>query len=173
LLFILEAIVSAKGMKKQLTLCMVLENGRILLAMKKRGFGAGKWNGVGGKLEAGETVEEAAKREAWEEIGVTITDMEKFGVIDFTFQEGSDPMEVHIFKVNQFDGTPVETEEMKPEWFDVDKIPFADMWPDDEYWVPLLLQGKKFKGRFLFDRPSSKEYTAKILEQELAEVSEL
>ena len=160
-------------MKKQLTLCMVLENGRILLAMKKRGFGAGKWNGVGGKLEAGETVEEAAKREAWEEIGVTITDMEKFGVIDFTFQEGSDPMEVHIFKVNQFDGTPVETEEMKPEWFDVDKIPFADMWPDDEYWVPLLLQGKKFKGRFLFDRPSSKEYTAKILEQELAEVSEL
>lgn len=159
--------------KKQLTLCMVLENGRILLAMKKRGFGAGKWNGVGGKLEAGETVEEAAKREALEEIGVTITDMEKFGVIDFTFQEGSDPMEVHIFKVNQFDGTPAETEEMKPEWFDVDKIPFADMWPDDEYWIPLLLQGKKFKGRFLFDRPSSKEYTAKILEQELAEASEL
>jgi 8-oxo-dGTP diphosphatase/2-hydroxy-dATP diphosphatase len=160
-------------MKKQLTLCMILQNNRILLAMKKRGFGAGKWNGVGGKLEAGETVEQAAKREAWEEIGVTITDMEKFGVIDFTFQEESDPMEVHIFKVNQFDGTPEETEEMKPEWFDVDKIPFADMWPDDEFWLPLLLQGKKFKGRFLFDRPSSKEYTAKILEQELAEVSEL
>ena len=131
---------------------MILQNNRILLAMKKRGFGAGKWNGVGGKLETGETVEEAAKREAWEEIGVTITDMEKFGVIDFTFQEGSDPMEVHIFKVNQFDGAPAETEEMKPEWFDVDKIPFADMWPDDQYWLPLLLQGKKFRGRFLFDR---------------------
>lgn len=152
---------------------MILQNNRILLAMKKRGFGAGKWNGVGGKLEAGETVEEAAKREAFEEIGVTITGMEKFGVIDFTFQEDSDPMEVHIFKANQFDGSPTETEEMKPEWFDVEKIPFADMWPDDEYWIPLLLQDKKFKGRFLFDRPSSKEYTAKIIEQELAEVSEL
>lgn len=45
---------------------------QILLAMKKRGFGEGKWNGAGGKVEAGETIVQAASRELREETGIEI-----------------------------------------------------------------------------------------------------
>ena len=55
-------------MKKQLTLVAVLKENNILLGMKKRGFGEGRWNGFGGKVETGETIEEGAKRELKEEI---------------------------------------------------------------------------------------------------------
>ena len=54
---------------------------------------------------------------------------------------------VHIFKAADFDGEPQETEEMRPGWFHVDEIPFKDMWPDDEYWMPMFLEDKIFKGR--------------------------
>lgn len=156
--------------KKLFTLCLITENGKVLLGMKKRGFGAGHWNGFGGKLQEGETIEQAAHREVQEEVGVTMLDMKEVGVLDFGFQNDPKVMEVHIFRTTEFTGEPVETEEMRPEWFDTDKIPYDEMWSDDKYWLPLLLQGKKFKGRFLFDKPSSAEYSAKILEEKLVEV---
>jgi 8-oxo-dGTP diphosphatase/2-hydroxy-dATP diphosphatase len=78
--------------------------------------------------------------------------MEKIGVNEFSWKKKPGIIEVHIFFVKKFSGQPKETEEMKPEWFDVDKIPFDRMWPDDKYWLPFLLAGKKFKGEFLFDQ---------------------
>src|SRR3989338_6433965 len=63
--------------RKILTLCLVQKDGRVLLGMKKRGFGMGKWNGFGGKVDAGETVEEAAKRELFEEAGISVVNIEK------------------------------------------------------------------------------------------------
>lgn len=142
-------------MKKPLTLCIIHDTRdaskhRVLLGMKKRGFGAGRWNGFGGKLQAGETLEEAAKREVLEESGVTIGPLEKMGVIDFEFQGNPEILEVHIFRAEEFTGKPHETEEMKPQWFDTDAIPLDEMWPDDKYWIPLFLAGKKFRGKFLF-----------------------
>ncbi len=153
-----------------MTLCLVHQHPRILLGMKKRGFGAGRWNGFGGKVEDGETIEEAAAREMREEAGLEAVAMEKSGVIDFEFENDTKVLEVHIFRVTKFGGEPLETEEMKPQWFHIDEIPFEQMWPDDAYWLPLLLEGKKFQGRFLFDRPSDAEYSAKILNRELYEV---
>lgn len=158
-------------MKKQLTLCVVTKDQKILLGMKKRGFGAGRWNGFGGKLEQGETIEQAALRETKEEINIVPTEMSQVGTLDFSFENDPKILEVHIFHVTEYEGEPVESEEMKPEWFDFDKIPFDQMWSDDIYWLPLLLQGKKFSGSFLFDQPSSETYSAKILKSELKEVS--
>jgi 8-oxo-dGTP diphosphatase / 2-hydroxy-dATP diphosphatase len=121
--------------------------------MKKRGFGMGKWNGFGGKVDEGETIEEAAKRELFEEAGITAGNLEKLGVLDFSWKgKEDDVLQVHIFKVKEFSGEPQEGEEMKPQWFDVDKIPFEKMWADDVYWFPLFLEGKEFKGRFMFDQ---------------------
>lgn len=137
-------------MKKVLTLCLVHEHPRLLLGMKKRGFGAGRWNGFGGKVEPGETIEQAAKREIMEEAGIIVGGIEKFGLVDFEFEGNPEILEIHMFKVMDFSGEPVETEEMKPRWFDVGEIPFSDMWPDDKYWLPLFLEGKKFKGKFFF-----------------------
>ena len=137
-------------MKMILTLCVIHKDHKILLGMKKRGFGAGRWNGFGGKLKERETIEEALRRETKEEAGVEISNFDKVGIIEFEFKGDPEILEVHIFRVNDFSGEPRETEEMKPQWFDQNELPFDSMWPDDRHWFPLLLSCKKFNGKFLF-----------------------
>lgn len=154
-------------MKKIMTLCVVRNQSKILLGMKKRGFGAGRWNGFGGKLIDGETIEDAARREIREEAGIKVENLEKVGIIDFEFQGNPQILEVHIFKSDSFLGDPTESEEMKPQWFDINEIPFKEMWPDDIYWIPLFLSGKKFKGKFLFGEADV------ILKKELMEVNNI
>jgi 8-oxo-dGTP diphosphatase/2-hydroxy-dATP diphosphatase len=137
-------------MKKVLNLCLIVENGKILLGMKKRGFGAGRWNGFGGKVEESESIEESAKREMLEESQVKVQNLEERGVIEFTFLDTGNVLEVHIFKILSYAGSPKETEEMKPQWFEIIDIPFSQMWPDDVYWMPMFLKDKKFKGEIAF-----------------------
>lgn len=160
-------------MKKILTLCIPIKNEQVLLGMKKRGFGSGRWNGFGGKLEEGETIEQATLRELYEEVGIGDGHLKKAGVLEFSFENDEKILQVHIFKLLDFTDTSLETEEMKPQWFNVSEIPFQQMWSDDEYWFPLLLNDKLFEGEFLFDRPSDAEYSAKIISKKLNEVSVL
>ncbi len=125
----------------------------VLLAMKKRGFGAGRWNGVGGKLGEGETIEQAVIREAKEEIGVDVSelDLKKAAELTFTFPHRPDfDQVVHTYVAEVWSGEPVESEEMKPEWYKSDVIPFDTMWPDDKFWVPYMIEGKLIKGAFAF-----------------------
>lgn len=136
--------------KKILTLCIIHQHPRVLLGMKKRGFGAGRWNGFGGKVSIRESVEDAARREMEEESGLGIEDLEKVGIMDFQFQNNPEILQVHIFRSQDFSGEPLESEEMRPQWFHIHEIPYDSMWPDDKYWIPLFLQGKKFTGKFLF-----------------------
>ncbi len=152
-------------MKKILTLCLVHQHPRVLLGMKKRGFGAGKWNGFGGKVEAGETIEAAARRELKEEAGIHAENLEHVGILDFSWEGKLEAMEVHVFKTSTFKGDPIEGEEMRPEWFHTNDIPFHSMWPDDIHWMPLALAGKKFRGKFVFNDANE------ILEPYLEEVS--
>ena len=137
--------------KKLLTLVIIKKGSQILLGMKKRGFGRGRWNGFGGKVEGEEGLEEAARRETFEESGVEVAKIDERGVIEFEFKGKPEILEVHIFKAVDWQGEPKETEEMNPRWFDTTEIPYEEMWTDDKYWLPLFLEGKKFKGRFLFD----------------------
>ena len=136
---------------KQATLCLLLKDNQILLAMKKRGFGAGRWNGAGGKVKEGEEIIDAAIRETKEEVGVEIKDPEKFGLLNFKFVNNPEwDLEVTLFIVKEWQGKPTESEEMSPQWFDIDKIPYSQMWPDDLYWLPIVLDGKKFEASFSF-----------------------
>ena len=137
-------------MKKLLTLTIIHNHPKILLGMKKKGFGEGRWNGFGGKVEEGEGIEEAALRELHEEAGIKAIDIKKHGILDFEFQGNPEILEVHIFRGEEFHGEPSESDEMKPEWFHVDEIPFHSMWPDDIHWMPHFLEGKTFTGKFLF-----------------------
>jgi len=137
--------------KKVLTLCLIHQHPNLLLGMKKRGFGVGKWNGFGGKVEPGEEIEDAVYREVWEEAGVKIAGAEKVGHINFKFAGEPEALEVHIFKAGSFSGEPRESDEMKPQWFHIDEIPLDQMWSDDKIWLPLFLAGKKFKGEFFFE----------------------
>lgn len=138
---------------KQLTLLFLQRDGQVLLAMKKRGFGAGRWNGVGGKLDEGETVEQALVRECQEEIEVTPTSFEKAAEIIFHEQhEGSkNTLQVHVFTCHGWKGEPTETEEMAPQWFDASAIPYDEMWADDPHWLPQVLADKKLVCEFELD----------------------
>ena len=157
-------------MKIPLTLCIIHDTqdrkNRVLLGLKKKGFGAGRWNGFGGKLEPGETIEQAAKREILEESGVTVETLEKMGVMIFEFEGKPDELlEVHIYRAESWSGEPREGDEMKPQWFDISEVPFKNMWPDDKYWLPFFLQGKKFTGRFLFGlKDSIIEFNLKLVQ---------
>jgi len=137
-------------MKKVCTLCLVVDSNKVLLGMKKRGFGEGRWNGFGGKVEENEEIIEGARRELLEESGVRAQSMDLKGVLEFEYLDEDKTLEVHIFKVGNYEGSPRETEEMRPQWFDVHQIPFEQMWPDDLYWLPLFLKDKNFRGKFVF-----------------------
>ncbi|MDD2647139.1 MAG: 8-oxo-dGTP diphosphatase [Patescibacteria group bacterium] len=123
----------------------------ICLAMKKRGFGVNRWNGVGGKLLADESIEMAAKREAQEEIGVDLKKINKIAEIDFYFPHQTDwNQTVNAFFCEEWEGEPIETEEMRPRWFNPSELPYESMWSDDKFWVPHILEGKLLKASFVF-----------------------
>ncbi|MFB6094958.1 MAG: 8-oxo-dGTP diphosphatase, partial [Halodesulfurarchaeum sp.] len=116
---------------------------------KKRGLGAGKLNGPGGKLERNETPAEAARREVREEIRTSVSGVTKLG--EFEFEMGGDPlMFVHVFRSPGVQGEPTETPEAKPVWYPIDAVPYDQMWPDDRYWLPHVFAGDRFAGSFTF-----------------------
>ncbi|MEM2974241.1 MAG: 8-oxo-dGTP diphosphatase [Candidatus Micrarchaeia archaeon] len=154
------------------TLCFLIDEGRdskrILLGMKKRGFGVNKWNGFGGKINEGESIEDAACRELFEEVGVMASKRElaKVGELYFYFpHEERWNQIVHVFFVRKWEGQPRESEEMKPQWFDVKEIPYKEMWVDDEYWLPTVIEGKQIRGKFIFGKDNET-----LLEQEIKEI---
>ena len=132
------------------TLVFVVRDGRILLIHKKRGLGAGKINGPGGRREPGETFDDCAVREVREELGVTPRDVVKVGEHRFQFVDGYSTF-VHVYRASGLDGEPVETDEAAPFWVEVDRIPFDEMWEDDRLWLPLVVAGRRFSGQWIFD----------------------
>lgn len=131
-------------------LCFVIRDGQILLIRKKRGLGAGKINGPGGRLDKGETALASAIRETQEEVGVTPLGLEQVGELFFEFLDGY-KLHVAVFAASGCAGELCETSEATPMWTDIAKIPYEEMWQDDPHWLPLLLARKKFRGYFVFD----------------------
>ncbi len=131
-------------------LCFVIRGDQVLLIMKKRGLGAGKINGPGGRLEPGETAVAAAIREVQEELCVTPLDPQKHGELHFQFADGY-ALHCAVFVANDCEGEPMETDEAVPLWVHRDEIPYDNMWADDRHWLPGVLEGRKFHGYFEFD----------------------
>ncbi len=155
---------------KVCTLLFLKKKKEILLAMKKRGWGDEKFNGVGGKVEETETIDQALIRECKEEIKVTPIKYEKVAEHDFVYKNENASlwhMYVHVFFCDKWQGDPQETEEMKPQWFNIKDIPYDKMWEDDKFWLPEVLQGKKISGIFTFDTKN------KLLTHSLKEVGSL
>ncbi len=146
---------------QQATLCFLMRGeDEILLAMKKRGFGAGKWNGVGGKPQDGESIEKATIREMQEEISVSANEdmLEKKGSLRFYFPHKPDwDQEVHIYTLRDWQGEPIESEEMKPQWYRYNEIPLDKMWCDDKCWLPTVLRGNRIEGEFYLT-PNGEDY---------------
>jgi 8-oxo-dGTP diphosphatase len=144
------------------TLCFLVSGNpvdRILLGWKKTGFGQGKYNGFGGKIEEGETVLQAAVRELHEECGIIALpgELEPVGRLEFIFPVNSDfDHDVFIFLVRKWQGQPRETVEMKPCWKKIEEIPYQQMWSDDIYWLPKVLAGEQITGRVVFQDDNEK-----------------
>ncbi len=141
---------------KQATLCYCVRDNQILLGFKKVRFGAGKWNGYGGKVDAGETIEEATARELFEESGIA-TDhrlLKKIAHVQFYFA-GKPVFECHAYVAHEWDGEPVESEEMKPQWFPIDAMPLDSMWVSDVAWLPGALAGNHVRGVVNFNEDGS------------------
>ena len=143
--------------KDPATLVFVIEDGKILLIDKKTGLGKGKINGPGGKVEKGEAPEACAIRECQEELSITVSDLQYCGQHRFQFVDGYS-IHVWVYKTEKFDGTPTESVEAKPLWVSLDEIPYDRMWEDDEIWLPMLLRGERFQGRWIFDGDSMLDY---------------
>lgn len=136
------------------TLTLFMKDDKILLGEKKRGFANGTLNGIGGKQDPGETIEQAMIRECCEEVGARPTKYDHVGKIDFDlwYKGERTNMTMYIYKCYEYSGEIKETEEIKPNWYDIDKIPFDRMLSDDIIWLPQVLKGQKVEGKVKFDK---------------------
>jgi 8-oxo-dGTP diphosphatase len=139
------------------TLLFVVDGARVLLIEKKRGLGAGKVNAPGGRIEPGEEPIAGAVREVIEETGVVPGDVRKHGELRFQFVDGY-ALDCEVFRAGSHRGVAIETDEAVPLWTPLDAIPYHRMWVDDALWLPILLAGDSFSGRFVFDGDAMLDY---------------
>jgi 8-oxo-dGTP diphosphatase len=137
----------------QATLCFILKNGRVLLLKKSRGlFGQGKWNAPGGKILPNEEPSACAIRESFEETRLIVKSIEEVGLLYFykNSRRQSPDWTVHAFLANQFNGVAIDGREGQLKWFNIDALPFDEMWEDDQYWCRQALEGTRLEGWFYF-----------------------
>ncbi|MDG1204472.1 MAG: 8-oxo-dGTP diphosphatase [Pseudomonadales bacterium] len=140
------------------TLMFVIEDSRVLLIRKKRGLGAGNINGPGGKLDPGETPEQCAVRETQEELCITPTQVRYGGELFFHAEDEMPKIHGFVYVATGYRGTPTETDEAIPIWTPLDRIPFEEMWQDDQFWLPQVLAGQVVKGWFSFEGEQLLDY---------------
>ncbi len=131
------------------TLMFVIRADEVLLIRKKRGLGAGKINGPGGRIEGDETPQACAIRETNEELLINPVNVRPAGEL-FFHAEDMPRIHVHVFVATDFEGTPGETDEAIPIWFRLGELPFDEMWDDDRIWLGRVLGGDSVKGYFTF-----------------------
>lgn len=137
----------------KMTILYVVKNGKLLLGLKKKSFGQGKFNGVGGKLEGRETIEKAMLREAKEEMNIKPKNYKLMATIyldEFIYGAKSRVI-LYVYLAKDYDGTPVESDEMAPYWFDIDALPYENMIASDKVWLPLVLKEEKFEAYINLD----------------------
>ncbi len=125
----------------------------VLLGLKKAGFGAGKWVGLGGHIEEGEKPEAAAVREVEEESGLSVPadSLQHAASILFRFpHRPSWDQTAEVFVTPVYSGQLQESDELVPQWFAERDLPLAQMWDDAKYWLPLVLAGEHVDVTFTF-----------------------
>jgi 8-oxo-dGTP diphosphatase len=125
----------------------------VLLGLKKSGFGAGKWVGLGGHIEEGEKPEAAAVREVWEESGLLVPadSLQRMASIEFRFPvRPSWDQTAEVFVTWVYQGDAEESDEVAPRWFGEHELPLSLMWDDAKHWLPLVLAGERVDALITF-----------------------
>lgn len=125
---------------------------QILLIKNAEGISGGLWNGLGGKIEDGETPFQAVKREVFEESGLKIKSFMYHGTLTIFLGGAVSPsFIIYIFSSQEFTGKMQGDDKNELRWFPLDALPYASMWQDDSIWLPYLLAGRRWvNGTFEF-----------------------
>ena len=142
------------------TLCYVKRDGCTLMVhrnKKPNDIHEGKWNGLGGKFEAGETPEECMIREILEESGLSIQNPKLCGLLIFPKFKGND-WYVFVFTATEFSGELIDSPEGHLEWIPDEKILALNLWESDHIFMQWMENGKFFSAKFEYEGEVMKGY---------------
>jgi 8-oxo-dGTP diphosphatase len=133
---------ASKMAEPQMVVCSIFDGDRVLLKRATRGLSQGKWVGPGGKVEPGETFEEAVRREVRQETGLEVKGLTYRGYK--VCYDKDKEYEVNYFSAETFDGKVHSTEEGEVRWFNKKEVPYGEMWTDERFIMPLIMNGERF-----------------------------
>ncbi len=148
---------------KLATLCYLVDekqNATLMLhrVKKDNDYHRGKWNGLGGKFEPGESPEECAIREIKEECGLTIKNLNMKGFITFPLFDGNEDWYVFLFTTTEFEGDLIISNEGDLAWIPNDKLLEINLWPGDKHFIPWLFEEKFFSAKFNYKNGEFLDY---------------
>lgn len=138
---------------KLATLCYVRQNGQTLMVhriKKANDMHMGKWNGLGGKLEPGETPEECAIREIYEESGLAVRNPLLKGLLTFPGFANEEDWYAFVFVADDFSGELIDSPEGNLEWIGNERLLDLNLWEGDRIFIPWLDQPGFFSGKFVY-----------------------
>lgn len=144
------------------TLCYVMNENKTLMlhrVKKENDYHKGKWNGLGGKFEVGESPEECAKREILEESGLVVENPLLKGIISFPMFDNVKDWYVFVFTSDKFTGELIHSNEGNLEWIDNDKLTDLNLWDGDKIFIPWIFQDRFFSAKFNYEKGLFKDYS--------------
>lgn len=150
---------------KLATLCYIRKENKTLMLYrnkKENDYHEGKWNGLGGKFEPGESPEECAVREVKEECGLTVKSLKLKGLITFPMFDTKEDWYVFLYIIDEFEGELIDSPEGKLEWIENDKLTELNLWDGDKIFIPWLFEDKFFSAKFHYDNGKFVDYTVEF-----------
>jgi len=135
------------------TLCYIRKDGKTLMLLrnkKENDIHEGKWNGLGGKFEAGESPEDCVIREVKEESGLKIKAPKLHGVISFPKFDGKNDWYTFIYSAKEYEGEIIDSREGELYWIDDDKVLNLNLWEGDKIFLKWIYEDKFFSAKFIY-----------------------
>lgn len=143
---------------KLATLVYVRDGDKTLMLHKAKGYQKGKWNGLGGKFDAGESPEACMKREVFEESGLSVETAQLKGFITFPDFDGLDDWYTFVYVVTEFSGELKASDEGSLEWVPNEKILDLNIYDGDRIFIPWLKGNRFFSAVFRYDAGAFEDY---------------